>query len=232
MSEVLAIVAHPDDAELLCGGTLAIHGARAGILDLTAGESGSAGTVESRAVEAGAAARVLGVARWNAGLPDGAVSDSKEARLVVAGFIRKIKPKNIITHWPDARHPDHAAAAQLARHASFLSGLKRLPIEGEPHRPQRLAYALAYQETTRKPTFVVDISAHMQTKLDAIFAYGSQFEGRESMGDVVGTGLPLRERILAHHAHYGAAIRVAYGEPFWTREPVGVARFDLGGGTF
>ena len=62
--DLLAIVAHPDDAELSCGGTLASavrRGYRAGILDLTRGEMGTRGTPELRAREARAAARALGL---------------------------------------------------------------------------------------------------------------------------------------------------------------------------
>ena len=235
--DLLAIVAHPDDAELLCGGTLArsaAQGHTTAILDLTAGESGSSGTPEQRAEEAANAARILGVThRVNAHLPDGALADTAQNRVVVAEQLRRLRPRVVITHWPDSRHPDHAAAAQLARSASFLAGLKKLKADGAPHRPTRLLYSLTYQETSRRPSIVVDISEQMQTKLDAIFAFGSQFDQRESMGDVVGSGLPLRDRILAHHAHYGAMIRVAYAEPFWMREVVSVADVvKLGGSSF
>lgn len=225
--DLLAIVAHPDDAELLCGGTLAkaaAQGHQVGILDLTAGEAGSAGTSELRAQEAAKSARILGInQRLCARLPDAALADTREARHAVAAFIRQLRPRTIITHWPDARHPDHAATSKLTQAAAFLAGLKKLPIDGEPHRPHKLLYALAYQETTRKPSFVVDITEHMQQKLDAVFSYGSQFSGKTSMGDIVGGGdRPLRDQILAHHAHYGASIRRPYGEPYFCRETVRV----------
>jgi bacillithiol biosynthesis deacetylase BshB1 len=225
--DLLAIVAHPDDAELLCGGTLAkaaAHGHKVGILDLSAGEAGTSGTGDQRAREAAQAARILGVAqRTCANLPDGMLTDSSESRRVVAGLIRKLKPRVLITHWPDARHPDHAAASALTKAASFLAGLKRLQADGDPHRPHKLLYSLTYQETSRRPTFVVDITEQMDQKLDAIFAYSSQFSGKTAMGDVVGGGdRPLREQILAHHAHYGAMIRRPFGEPFWTRETLRV----------
>jgi bacillithiol biosynthesis deacetylase BshB1 len=223
--QLLAIVAHPDDAELLCGGTLALtaeQGHAVGILDLTRGELGSAGTPEQRAREASAAAALIGVSeRACAELPDGALQDSADARRVVVEWIRRLKPRVVITHWPDARHPDHAAAAQLARSASFLAGLTNYQAAGAPHRPHKLLHALTYQETSTRPSFVVDISAQMEKKLAAIFAFGSQFAGKTAMGDVLGGGdRPLREQILAHHAHYGSWIRRAYGEPFWTRESV------------
>jgi N-acetylglucosamine malate deacetylase 1 len=221
--DLLAIVAHPDDAELLCGGTLARAaqlGHRTGILDLTRGELGSAGTPELRAGEAKEAARILGVTeRANAGLPDGALDATTETRRVVAGWVRRLRPRVVITHWPEARHPDHAAAARLTRAACFLAGLRQYDADGEPHRPHKLMYSLVYQESWKRPTFVVDITDQMERKLDAIFAFASQFSGKSAMGDVrAGGDRPLRDQILALHAQYGSWIRTRYGEPFWTRE--------------
>jgi hypothetical protein len=80
----------------------------------------------------------------------------------------------------------------------------------------------------------VDVSGQMEKKLDAIFAFNSQFSGKTSMVDVVGGGdRPLRDQILAHHAHYGSLIRRPYGEPFWTRETLTIDNvLDLGVGSF
>lgn len=221
MIDLLAIMAHPDDAELLCGGTLAKavdQGHGVGILDLSAGESGSFGNAGTRAKEAEAAARILGVKeRRSAGLPDAALENTPAARDVVAKIIRELKPRTVILHWPEARHPDHRAASELGRDACFVAGI------GGHHRPTKILYALTYQEAHVKPTFVVDITQQMQRKLDAIFAFGSQFEGKVSMGDVMGSeSRPLREQILAHHAHYGSWIRKDFGEPFWTKETMEV----------
>lgn len=215
--ELLAIMAHPDDAELLCGGTLARavdQGHTVGILDLTAGESGSFGDRGTRAKEAEAAARVLGVqVRRTAGLPDAALENSVAARNAVAEIIRELKPRTVILHWPDARHPDHRAASELGRDACFVAGI------GGHHRPAKILYSLTYQEAHIKPTFVVNITQQMARKLDAIVAFGSQFADKIAMGDVLGSETrPLREQILAHHAHYGSLIRKDYGEPFWTKE--------------
>jgi N-acetylglucosamine malate deacetylase 1 len=219
--DLLAIMAHPDDAELLCAGTLAKAvdlGHTVGILDLTGGEAGSFGDAGTRASEAMSAARLLGVsARRTAGLPDAALENTPAARRVVAAIIRELKPNTVILHWPDARHPDHRAASEIGRDACFLAGI------GGNHRPTKLLYALTYQEAHIKPTFVVDITQQMARKLDAIFAFGSQFADKISMGDVLGSETrPLREQILAHHAHYGSLIRKDYGEPFWTKETMSV----------
>lgn len=223
--DILAVVAHPDDAELMVGGTLARaadQGYTTGILDLTAGELGSSGTRETRAVEAQHAAQILGVReRVCANLPDGSLENSPEARRVVGNILRRLRPRVVITHWPQARHPDHAAASALARDASFLAGLRNAPLDGDPHRPTKLLQSLTYQEAAPQPSFVFDISDYMERKLEAIFAFGSQFANRTAMGDVLGGGdRPLREQILAHHAHYGALIRCAYAEPFFTRETI------------
>src|SRR6187397_341059 len=121
MVHLLAIMAHPDDAELLCGGTLAKsvdQGHTVGILDLTAGEGGSFGNRDLRAQEAAAAARVLGVSlRRTANLPDGALENTVAARKTVAEIIRELQPTTVILHWPEARHPDHRAASELGRDA-------------------------------------------------------------------------------------------------------------------
>lgn len=227
---LLAIMAHPDDAELLCAGALlasAAHGRPAAVLDLTGGERGSWGTADGRSQEAAAAARVLGLAeRRSAGLPDGSLTNSPETRQIVAGHIRALRPDTVILHWPEARHPDHRAASELGRDACFLAGVRNAGIEGEPFRPRKVVYALTYAEHAPKPTVVVDISDHMERKLEAILSFGSQFEGKTSLGDVFGGDRPIGEQIRAYHAYYGSLIRRPYGEPYWTKETVKVA--DLG----
>lgn len=195
--DLLAVVAHPDDAELLCAGALlraADAGHRTGILDLTAGEAGSFGDRELRAAERDAASRVLGLhARRTASLPDGALENTPAARAAVATLLRELRPRVVITHWGDARHPDHRAAAGLARDACFMAGMRNAPVPGEPYRPHKLLYALTYQENAPRPSFVLDISAVMERKLEAIFAFASQFARKTAMGDVTGGGeRPLR----------------------------------------
>ncbi len=221
--DLLAIFAHPDDAELLCGGTLARaadQGHRVGILDITGGESGSAGSASLRAQEAAEAARILGVAtRTSAGLPDAALVNTPEARLAVAAHIRALRPRTVIVHWPSARHPDHRAAAELARDACFVAGLSKAAISGAPHRPSKILHAVAYQEPPVEPRFVVDITEQLERKLEAVAAFRSQFEGKTWAGDIFGGGdRPLLDQIRAHAAHYGSLIRRPYGEPFWSRE--------------
>jgi bacillithiol biosynthesis deacetylase BshB1 len=222
--DLLAIAAHPDDVELTCGGTLiktARTGQRTGILDLTAGETGTRGSREIRAKEAAEAARTLGVSeRANAGLPDAHLHNTDDTRRVVVKWLRHFRPKTVILPFPVGRHPDHRAASDLGRDACFLSGLKNYDADGEAHRPEKILYALAYREDPVKPTFVVDISAEFDTKMAAIKCYASQFEGAKAAGEIFPTGQNLYELVRVHSAHYGSLIRTAYGEPFMTFETV------------
>lgn len=223
--DLLAIMAHPDDAELFCGGSLskaAAQGDRVGILDLARGEAASFGSVETRAEEATRAAEVLGLAvRRNAGLRDSGLTNDDTSRSIVVGLIRELRPRVIVTHWREGRHPDHRVAAQLAYDASFLSALKNYDAPGEAHRPEKVVHCLLYREDAPPPTFVVDITDHMETKMAALACFESQFSGRTSAGEVFGAGArPLEDQIRAQCAHHGSRIRCAYGEPFWTRETV------------
>jgi bacillithiol biosynthesis deacetylase BshB1 len=220
--DLQAIMAHPDDAELLCGGTLARaadQGHRTGIVDLTRGELGSRGTPELRAKEAAAAAAVLGVAeRVNAGLPDGHLTNTDAARRIVVEQIRRLRPRVVLLLSIVGRHPDHRVGSELVRDACFLSGLKNYPADGEPFRPTKLCQALSFREDAVKPSFVIDISAQFERKLAAIACFASQFAGVTQAGEMYPTGQSLDELIATQNAHYGSLIRARFGEPFWTAE--------------
>ena len=221
---ILAIAAHRDDVELTCAGTLlkaAGQGYRTAILDLTAGESGTRGSAELRAEEAGRAAAILGVTeRRNAGLPDAHLVNSEETRRLVVEAIRDFAPRVVILPFPIGRHPDHRVASELGRDACYLAGLARYPAGGTAHRPFKLLYALSYREDPVKPTFVVDISAEFERKMAAIRCYASQFDGVTSAGEIFPTGQDLYGRVETQNAHYGSLIRARYGEPFFTYETV------------
>ena len=223
--DLLAIGAHRDDVELLCGGTLikaARQGYRTGILDLTGGEMGTSGSESLRGEEAQAAAEILGVtARRNAGLPDAGLENTLATRLQVARFIRAFRPQTVILPHTSGRHPDHRVASQLSYDACFLSGLTKLPLPGRAHRPHKLMYTITYREDAGKPTFVVDISDEIEVKMKAIRCYSSQFDGKTWGGEVYpGGGRPLYDQVLMHAARYGALIRTEYGEPYLTTETV------------
>ena len=224
--DILAIAAHRDDVELTCAGTLlkAVDaGYRTGILDLTAGETGTRGSAKLRAEEAERAAKILGVAeRRNAGLPDAHLHNTDEARRAIVQQIRHFAPRVVILPFPVGRHPDHRIASELGRDACYLAGLARYEADGTPHRPHKILYALSYREDPIKPTFVVDISAQFERKLAAIKCYGSQFDGAKAAGEIFPTGQDLYSLVEIQNAHVGSLIRKRYGEPFFTHETVEV----------
>jgi bacillithiol biosynthesis deacetylase BshB1 len=230
--DVAGVCAHPDDAELVMGGTLALEAARGRrvcLVDLTRGESGSRGTPETRAAEAQEAARVLGVAhRETLGLPDARLEAVPEQKDVVVEALRRLCPRVVVLqHWRQ-RHPDHAAASRIVYDASFLAGLRNYrPDLGPAFRPSKLVYAVTMTEANDlAPTFVVDVTSVWDTKMRAVAAFASQFA--PAPGD---TGvLPLdrfREAIELAGRRHGQRIRVRYGEGFVTREPLVVK--DLAG---
>ena len=224
--DLLAFGAHPDDAELTCGGTLvkaARKGYRTAVIDLTGGETGTHGSRSQRAAEAERAATVLGLAeRANAGLPDAGLHNTDETRRVVVELIRRLRPRVVILPFPIGRHPDHRLASELSRDASYLAGLRNYPAGGEPHRPEKIIYTLAYREDPVKPTFVVDISEEFEAKLDAIRCYASQFNGKMAAGELFPSGHDIYQNVRVHCARAGSLIRTAYGEPYFTEETVRV----------
>lgn len=224
--DILAIGAHPDDMELICGGTLVranMLGRATGILDLAAGEMASRGTPDLRSKEAAKAAKVMGVSvRENLGFPDGGIQNTPDTRAKVAVVIRRLKPKIVITHSQHGRHPDHPTVAQLVRDACFVAGLKKIAPEFAPHRPLKVIHALSFREDNQKPTFVVDITESFEKKIEAIGCYASQFGDAVQAGEVYPNGEPLNDLIRHHAAHYGSLIRCRYGEPFYTTETMRV----------
>ena len=188
--DILAIAAHPDDAELLMGGALAraaSEGRRVGVLDLTAGEAGTKGDSGTRLEEAERAAEILGLAvRENAGLPDGRIETNVENRLKIAGWIRRLAPEVLLVHHKGGRNPDHHAAAILCREAAYSAGLSKLAGDGRPHRPRRILEASSFLDIP--PTLVIDITTSFETKIEAIRAYASQFDGAKEAGDILSNG--------------------------------------------
>jgi bacillithiol biosynthesis deacetylase BshB1 len=220
--DILAIAAHRDDTELTCGGTLikmAARGYRTGVLDLTAGELGTRGSAELRAREAEVASTLLGLqVRENLGFPDAGIVNTPETRLTLGSVIRRLRPSVVIAPAQLGRHPDHRVTAELIRDACFVAGLRKADPSLPPHRPKKILHCLTYREDAIKPTFIVDISAEFERKLEAIRAYQSQFEGVIQAGEVYPNGESLYDLVRHQAAHYGSLIRTQYGEPFYTTE--------------
>jgi len=219
-TDILAIAAHRDDVEQTCGGALLVQhslGFRTAILDLTQGESGTRGTAAERQAEANSAARILHVSHREAlDLSDGSLQNTLEARLKIATVLRRLRPRVVILPYWQGRHPDHYTASILGYESCFAAGLSKLPIPGEPHRPYKILYASLYADV--RPTFVVDITPHIETRLQALLAYRSQY-GAQSEG--AGLFVPeeeIRERTFASARHYGLLAGVRYAEPFVQKE--------------
>lgn len=224
--DLLAIAAHRDDVELTCAGTLikaAAQGYRTAVIDLTAGEMGTRGDAASRAQEAERAATIMGLsARENLGLPDAGIVNTPETRTIVARAIRRFRPRIVIAPARQGRHPDHRVTSELVRDACFVAGLAKLAPDVPKHRPTKVIHCMSFRQDFEKPTFVVDVSAEFEQKLEAIRCFASQFGDATQAGEVYPTGEPLYDAIRHYSAYYGAMIRKRYGEPFFTTETMRV----------
>jgi bacillithiol biosynthesis deacetylase BshB1 len=220
--DLLIIMAHPDDAELCCSGTILScidKGLSVGMIDLTRGELGTRGSGKIRIEEAKNAAKVLGVKfRSNLGLRDGFVSDDEDSVLKVVKIIREFKPKIIITNSKTDRHPDHESAAILVKKACFLSGLikvhtKKDNLEQESWRPKSLFYSI--QNNYVDPHFVIDVTKYFDTKIDAISCFKSQFYDPNSKEtDSFISTKEFMNFIRSRSIEMGHSIGVKHGEGF------------------
>jgi bacillithiol biosynthesis deacetylase BshB1 len=221
--DVLAFGPHPDDIEIGIGGVVAKHaslGHRVGLCDLTAGEMGSNGTVDERLGEAEAARKVLGAAwRVNLRVPDRAIGSDQEHARIVAGLVRRTRPRVVaIPYWSD-RHPDHEAASRLLVEGVFNAGLRRYAAEGDAWKPESICYYFINDSTT--PSFVVDVSEQYETKRRALACFASQF--RPTRPDAVATRLTsttFTRLIESRDAQFGAQAGVAFAEGLVVKRPL------------
>ena len=223
--DALVIAPHPDDAELGMGGAILkflASGWNVGILDLTNGEPTPHGSPEIRASETDAASKVLGISwRKNLGLPNRSLEPTLEARAKLAGIFRQTQPRWLFApYWIDA-HPDHTAATKLVDDARFWAKLTKSELIGEPFHPQRIYnYFCVHLKMHAQPAFVLDISEQWEQKEQAIRCYESQFiTGRQNQSP------SFVEQLKIEAAYWGKTIGVRYGEPFTSREPVGLQDF-------
>ena len=235
--DILVLSAHPDDAELGCGGTIARHvslGYKVGIVDFTKGELGTRGTVEIGAKEAAASAAILGVSvRENLGLKDGFFQNDPTHQLAVVRAIRKYQPSIVLANAIHDRHIDHGKGAELAHDACFLSGLIRIETlddEGKKQAPWRPAAVYHYiQSLYIEPDFIVDVSDYWHIKMEALKAFRSQFYDPQSDETETYISSPsFMKMVEARAIDWGHAIGTKYGEGFTTRRYPGVTSlFDL-----
>jgi len=225
--DILAIFAHPDDVELAVGGTLLKMknlGYTTGALDVTRGEMGTRGTVDSRAKEAEEAARILKLdVRENLGLPDGHVFAEDESRVKLVRVLRRLKPKVILTHQDGDPHPDHNHIVQLVRESSRLASMRKYDEDGgEKIQMPNVAHTVFSRNV--HPSFIVDISDFLDEKMTAIYAHASQFyDPKSTEPETRLTAQGFLNELENRSRYFGSLIGVGAGEPFYVREALNIA---------
>ena len=232
--DILAFGAHPDDVELGCGGTLLgaiAEGKKVGVIDLTKGELGTRGTTSQRLKEAQLASEVMGLTiRENLGMADGFFLNDKEHQFAIIETIRRFQPTIIFCNAPEDRHPDHGRAASLVEEASFLSGLSKIKtthngVEQEAWRPTQVFHYIQSRSLT--PNFVVDISAHMEKKMESILAHSSKFyDPNSNEPETFISGTAFLEFVKGRAKELGQQIGVQYAEGFITKKLLGIGSLD------
>jgi bacillithiol biosynthesis deacetylase BshB1 len=227
--EALFFAAHPDDAELCCGGTIAAlinAEKKTGIIDLTRGELGTRGSVKQRKLEAKKASGILGISlRENLGIPDGNIANTPANRLKIIKVIRKYKPKVIFfPHYYD-RHPDHYNTHYLVKDAAFYAGLQKIKTPGlKEFRAARNIYYM--QSYTFEPNLIFDISDTFKTKMEAVKCFSTQFHTEtkkdSNSPETFISSKAFMEYIEARSKFYGFQIGAKYGEAFYTEEKIKV----------
>jgi bacillithiol biosynthesis deacetylase BshB1 len=232
--DILAFGAHPDDVELGCAGTLLgaiAEGKKVGIIDLTKGELGTRGTVTQRLEEATNAASLMGViVRENLGMADGFFENDKAHQMMIVETIRRFQPSIIFCNAPEDRHPDHGRAAKLVEDAAFLAGLVKIETsyQGTAQAAWRPTQVFHYiQSRNLIPNFVVDISDHMDKKMESILAHASQFYDPNSKEpETFISGTAFLEFVKGRAKELGQQIGVQYAEGFITRKILGIGSLD------
>ena len=232
--DILAFGAHPDDVELGCAGTLLgaiAEGKKVGVIDLTKGELGTRGSISQRLSEAQLASEVMGLTiRENLEMADGFFINNKEHQLIIIETIRRFQPSIIFCNAPEDRHPDHGRAASLVAEAAFLSVLKKIQtihngVAQEAWRPTQVFHYIQSRNLT--PNFVVDISKHIEKKMEAILAHSSQFyDPKSNEPDTFISSAAFLEFVKGRAKELGQQIGVQYAEGFITQKILGINSLD------
>ncbi len=215
---VLAVGAHPDDLEILCGGTLALfakQGGRVCMCHLTNGEKGGLGGSvaeirKTRRAEAIASAGVIGAESLCGDIPDGEVAVNLENRSLVIDIIRRVAPDVLITHSPADYHADHAAVSRLVFEASYLVTIPHYRT-GQP--ATRKLPRLYYMDTVAgigfEPKEYVDISSTIETKRQMMRAHASQIRFVQEL-----SGVDFLDMIEVTGRYRGYQCNARYAEGF------------------
>ncbi len=232
--DILAFGVHPDDAELGCSGTLMAaiaEGKKVGIVDLTRGELGTRGTVESRLIEATNAAKIMGISiRENLGMDDGFFQNDELNQRKVIEVLRKYQPNIVLANAFEDRHPDHGKSAKLVADAAFLSGLRKIETihNGLNQAIWKPSYVFHYiQDRFIQPSFVLDITPYFDKKMEAILAYNTQFFNPDlNEPQTYISSAQFLETIQARALMLGKRIGVKYAEGYSTEKTIGIKSFD------
>ena len=226
--DVIVFAAHPDDAELSIGGTIAKFSSlklKTGIIDLTRGEMSSRGNIKLRQKEADKAGEILGIAyRENLGISDGNIEINKKNLEKIINVIRRLTPKIVFAPYFNDRHPDHIQASKLIKDAMFKTGLTKFKTKfngknQSAYRPKKLFYYMQTYSFT--PSFIIDITETFNQKFKAIKAYSSQFYDPNHKGPETFISRPEFINYLEARArYYGFEISKKYGEPFFCEEKI------------
>jgi bacillithiol biosynthesis deacetylase BshB1 len=235
--DILAIGVHPDDVELGCSGTLINeknNGKVTGIIDLTQGELGTRGSIETRYAEAAKAAEILGVAvRENLKMRDGFFKNDEAHQMLLIKAIRTYQPEIVIGNVLDDRHPDHGRAGHLIADACFLAGLARIETfdnNGNVQPKWRPKFVLHYlQDWYHEPDLLIDISDSFEQRMESVKAYGTQFytdtKGEEGPQTYISTP-DFLDSVIARARMLGKRIGVKYAEGFITEKKIGIRNLD------
>ena len=228
--DILAFAAHPDDIEISCGGSIIKHikmGYKVAIVDLTQGELGTRGSVETRRREASYASKILGIsARENLKMSDGFFEASEENKKKIIVAIRKYQPQIIFSNSIHDRHPDHGKASKLVSESCFLSGLSKIETKFENNlqeawRPESIYNYI--QDYYIKPDFIVDITEFIDLKIKAIKAFESQFYNPKSTEpETPISDAFFFEFIKARARQFGRLIKTEFAEGFTKEVPFAV----------
>ncbi|NGM70640.1 PIG-L family deacetylase [Natronolimnobius sp. AArcel1] len=218
---ILAIVAHPDDADIFCGGTLAKHADRGDdvqIVHMTSGEYGGIDTTEDELVsvrqeEARNSAAELGCGCDFLEFNDGRIEQSLENRLVIVDVIRNHQPDVILTHFNDDMHPDHRATSRLVSNAYYMASLPLVETEYDPHDPDNVYY-FGKPTSAFDPSVYIDISDYQARKERAIDHHDSQVEFLENHGGIDAEFDNLIDGVRAEARVLGKRTGVEYAEGF------------------
>ena len=229
--DVLAVCAHPDDAELGCAGLLLrckAAGARVGVVDLTRGELGSRGNAALRNEERARATAVLGLdVRLDLDLPDGFVERTVEYRTRLVEVIRSEQPRMLVGPYWEDHHPDHVNTSLLMKDAWWFAGVAKHPGGPTAHRPEAMLFQLS--RYVARPSLIVDISEQFATKARAVACYASQLhrppaaDGPPDADGEPETYLSRSDFLAAwegRHRYYGRMIGAEFGEAYLMRNPV------------